>query len=72
MVFSMSLLFMWAIDFVMVGLLKQDGYEATSVSDIAGELDMTKGALHKQAAKLLAAHVERCIEKNASPQKQKE
>jgi membrane protease YdiL (CAAX protease family) len=32
MFFSMSLLFMWVIDFVMVGLLKQDGYTFTLIA----------------------------------------
>jgi|LSQX01.3.fsa_nt_gb hypothetical protein len=32
MFFSMSLLFMWVIDFVMVGMLNQDGYTYTLIA----------------------------------------
>ena len=32
---------------VALHLFARDGYEAVSVSQIAGELDMTKGALYR-------------------------
>lgn len=37
---------------VALHLFARDGYEAVSVSQIAGELDMTKGALYR--------HYKRC------------
>ena len=36
---------------VALHLFARDGYEAVSVSQIAGELDMTKGALYRQKQK---------------------
>ena len=36
---------------VALHLFARDGYEAVSVSQIAGELDMTKGALYRHLQK---------------------
>ena len=43
---------------IALHLFARDGYEAVSVSQIAGELDMTKGALYRHyKSKRDAVHV---------------
>ena len=42
---------------VALHLFARDGYEAVSVSQIAGELGMTKGALYRHYESLSLIHI---------------
>lgn len=50
-----------------LGLFARDGYEAVSVSRIAGELGMTKGALYKHYKNMVKDYLllKRVCEKNS-------
>ena len=55
---------------VSLHLFAQDGYEAVSVSQIAGELGITKGALyrHYQSKRDIFDHILACMEQGAGEQ----